>query len=276
MRPPAKVMRMLTALACLMLSLPRLAAADSLVAQAGSEGGSIGGSIEPAPAPPPPAPVAPAPAPPPAAAPTAVQAAPASPPVAAHTQAPVADRPPTRQPPSRKPIRGSSDARLRSSTSRLLLARGSSDVHRQRGSRNDGRSATVNRNRIDERSNPPPSPRSGSAGLHRAGSIISVIRSTPEAISAALRQGSVMASLGPVTRRRAMISSWIGLVTACLGLLVPLHAGAQMQSAQAGAKEEAWAAAFRRPSRRLGLGCYPRSTTSAALRHGWLGDRRTD
>ena len=33
-----------------------------------------------------------------------------------------------------------------------------------------------------------------------------------------------------------MISSWIGLVTACLGLLVPLHADAQMQSAQAGSE----------------------------------------
>ncbi len=49
MRPPANVRCMLTALACLLLSIPRLAAAEVLFAQAGSEGGSIGGSIEPAP-----------------------------------------------------------------------------------------------------------------------------------------------------------------------------------------------------------------------------------
>ncbi len=42
-----------------------------------------------------------------------------------------------------------------------------------------------------------------------------------------------MASVGPVLRRRA-VSLWIGLGTACFGLLVPLHADAQVQSAQAG------------------------------------------
>ena len=100
MRPPANVTCMLTALACLLLSMPSLCVAEVSIDQAGSEGGSIGGTIAP-----PPAPVAPlpAPAPPPAAAPPSVQVAPASPPAVAHVQPIAGERSPARAAAVRQP-----------------------------------------------------------------------------------------------------------------------------------------------------------------------------